>query len=106
MDPIALIGISITVAGFIGGIVIKLCTLAGKFGALETRFSNNESRDTEERAKSSVKFSELYSMVHKLEASQEKVKADQQNILEKVDDIKEQNKRLENKIDMLLQGKN
>lgn len=105
MDPIAIISISITIAGFLGGIVIKLCTLAGKFGSLETRFEKNEERDVEERAKNSVKFGELYSLVHKNEAEQEKIKSDLKHIGEDVSEIKSSNIRLEDKIDMLLQGR-
>lgn len=106
MDLVAIISICITVAGFLGGIVVTVSKLANKFGSLETRFEKNEERDIEERAKSSVKFGELYSLVHKNEAEQEKIKSDLKHIGEDVSDIKNSNIRLEDKIDRLLQGKN
>ncbi len=60
MDVKVLVSISISIAGFIFGIIWKIVELSVKFGKIQQRIDNNEERDREERAHASVKFSELY----------------------------------------------
>jgi len=54
------ITLGISIAGFVGGTLVKVADLSLKFGRLKEKVENNEKRDEEERGKSSQKFSELY----------------------------------------------
>jgi hypothetical protein len=56
----AAITLGISIAGFIGGVIIKVADLSIKFGRLKEKVEQNETRDAEERQHSSQKFSELY----------------------------------------------
>ena len=60
MDLKVLISVSISIAGFIFGIIWKVAEMSIKLGKMQQRLDNNEERDREERAHASVKFSELY----------------------------------------------
>lgn len=67
--------LGITIAGFIGGIITAVAKLALKTGRLMERVDTNEKRDDEERAKASVKFSELYNRVGANESDTKETKA-------------------------------
>ena len=60
MNLTAAITIGISIAGLIGGIVIKVSSLSMKFGQTTQRLDANEERDMEERAKIREKFVKLY----------------------------------------------
>lgn len=60
MSITAIVSVSITVAGFVGGIIVTVANLSVKYGKLTQKVAQNEERDKEEREHSSAKFSELY----------------------------------------------
>jgi len=60
MNITTAITLGISIAGFVGGTLVKVADLSLKFGRLKEKVENNEKRDEEERGKSSQKFSELY----------------------------------------------
>lgn len=67
MSISAIITLSITIAGFIGGVVTALVKLGMKTGRLMERLEQNEKRDAEEREKIGVNFTELYSRMNAVE---------------------------------------
>lgn len=60
MNLVTAITLGISIAGFIGGIIIKIAGLSMKMGKLTQQVEQNEKRDDEERSHNSAKFSELY----------------------------------------------
>ena len=60
MNAIAIISISITISGFLIGIISSVSKLAGEYGKLKNQVETNERRDVEERNHTREKFSELY----------------------------------------------
>lgn len=60
MNLTTAITLGITIAGFVGGVLVKVADLSLKYGRLKEKVEHNEKRDEEERAHSSQKFSELY----------------------------------------------
>lgn len=77
MSIAAIITLSITIAGFIGGVVTALVKLGMKTGRLMERLEQNEKRDAEEREKIGVNFTELYGRMNAVECD---VKAQGTNI--------------------------
>lgn len=67
MSIAAIITLSITIAGFIGGVVTALVKLGMKTGRLMERLEQNEKRDVEEREKIGVNFTELYGRMNAVE---------------------------------------
>ena len=67
MGIITAITLGITIAGFIGGVVTALVKLGMKTGRLMERLEQNEKRDTEEREKIGVNFTELYGRMNAAE---------------------------------------
>lgn len=60
MSTTAIISCAIAVAGFIISILGTMARLSVRFGKMEQRVAENESRDKEEREKTRVKFEGLY----------------------------------------------
>jgi hypothetical protein len=79
------ITIGITIAGFVGGVIIKIADISIQLGRILQRVNTNEERDREERAKAREKFSDLYSR----SSSHESLLA---VLVEKIDGIKEDTK--------------
>lgn len=67
MNVYTIITLSITIAGFIGGVVTALVKLGTKTGRLMERLEQNEKRDAEEREKIGVNFTELYGRMNAVE---------------------------------------
>ena len=67
MNVYTSICLSITIAGFIGGIITAVAKLATKTGRLMERLEQNEKRDAEEREKYGVNFNELYGRMNAVE---------------------------------------
>ena len=67
MSIAAIITLSITIAGFVGGIIAALVKLGAIVGRLMERLESNEKRDGEERAKIEANFSELYGRMNTAE---------------------------------------
>ena len=67
MNIYTIITLSITIAGFIGGVVTALVKLGMKTGRLMERLEQNEKRDAEEREKIGVNFTELYGRMNATE---------------------------------------
>ena len=67
MSITAIITFSITIAGFIGGIITAVAKLATKTGRLMERLENNEKRDAEERKQTNANISELYTRMNACE---------------------------------------
>lgn len=67
MSIAAIITLSITIAGFIGGVIAALVKLGAIVGRLMEQLESNEKRDTEERAKVEANFKELYGRVNQTE---------------------------------------
>ena len=67
MNITAIITISISLAGFIGGVVTALVKLGIKTGRLMERLESNEKRDKEERDKIGANLSELYGRMNAAE---------------------------------------
>ena len=61
------ISLGIAIAGFIGGIITAVARLAINTGRLMERLESNEKRDTEEREKIGVNFTELYGRMNAVE---------------------------------------
>ena len=86
--------LGITIAGFIGGIIARVADLSTRYGRLTEKMETNEKRDEEERAKSSVKFSELYN--HMTESNAKETQA-------KVDVLMGTCNRIESKLDRIIE---
>ena len=96
MSITAFITISISIAGFIGGVVTALVKLGMKTGRLMERLEQNEKRDAEEREKIGVNFTELYGRMNAVECD---VKAQGASINNLVATCT----RIENKLDRIIE---
>ena len=96
MNIYTAIGLGITIAGFIGGIITSVAKLAVKTGQIMEKLQTNEKRDDEERAKSSAKFSELYNRMAASESNARETQA-------KVDNLMGTCSRIESKLDRLIE---
>jgi hypothetical protein len=96
MNVYTLVSLSITIAGFIGGVVTALVKLGTKTGRLMERLEQNEKRDAEEREKYGVNFNELYGRMNVVECD---VKAQETNI----NNLMATCSRIENKLDRLVE---
>ena len=96
MNIYTVIGLGITIAGFIGGIITAVAKLAVKTGQVVEKLQTNENRDGEERAKISAKFSELY---NRMSASESNARETQAN----VDNLMGTCSRIEGKLDRLIE---
>jgi hypothetical protein len=67
MNTQTAITLGITIAGFIGGVIISVARLAIKTGRLMERLEQNEARDGEEREKIGMNFTELYGRMNAAE---------------------------------------
>ena len=67
MSIAAIITLSITIAGFIGGVIAALVKLGAIVGRLMERLESNEKRDKEERDKIGANLSELYGRMNAAE---------------------------------------
>lgn len=69
MSPITIISISITIAGFVGGIIGSVAKLSAEYGKLKKTVEANEKRGEEERAHVRVKFSNLFATTNAHEST-------------------------------------
>lgn len=96
MNVYTAISLGIAIAGFISGIIIKTADLSIKYGRLTEKMESNEKRDTEERQKTSAKFSELY---NRMSANESSVNALQTS----VSNITSTCSRIESKLDRIIE---
>ena len=96
MNIYTAIGLGITIAGFIGGIITAVAKLAVKTGRVIEKLQANENRDDEERSKTSAKFSELYNLMAASESNARETQA-------KVDNLMGTCNRIETKLDRLIE---
>ena len=96
MNIYTAISLGIAIAGFIGGVVVKVADLSSKYGRLQEKVKNNEDRDTEERQKTSAKFAELY---NRMSANESSVNALQTN----VNNLTATCNRIESKLDRIIE---
>lgn len=64
MSTTAIITFSITVAGFIFGILTTVAKLSVEYGRIKKELEENEERDKEERSHTREKFADLYSKIN------------------------------------------
>ena len=96
MNIYTAISLGIAIAGFIGGVVVKVADLSSKYGRLQENVKNNENRDTEERQKTGAKFAELY---NRMSANESSVNALQTN----VNNLTATCNRIESKLDRIIE---
>lgn len=60
MNITAIITFSITIAGFLFGIITTVAKLSVEYGRIKKEMEENEERDREERMHTREKFSDLY----------------------------------------------
>lgn len=96
MNIYTAISMGLAIAGFIGGIIVKVADLSSKYGRLLENVKNNEERDTEERQKSCVKFEELY---NRMSANESSVNALQTNVT----NLTATCNRIETKLDRIIE---
>ena len=96
MNIYTVISLGLAIAGFIGGIIVKVADLSSKYGRLQEKVKNNEDRDTEERQKAGVKFAELY---NRMSANESSVNALQTN----VNNLTATCNRIETKLDRIIE---
>lgn len=90
------ISLGIAIAGFIGGVIVKVADLSSKYGRLQEKVKNNEERDTEERRNAGTKFAELY---NRMSANESSVNALQTN----VSNLTATCNRIESKLDRIIE---
>lgn len=69
MGIAAAITLGITIAGFAGGIIIKVSDLSIKFGKLTQTVEQSMERDREDRDQNNNRFNELYTRTNAHESS-------------------------------------
>lgn len=107
MNIAGIITLSISVAGFLLGIIYKLGDLSMKFGRLTKTVEANEKRDEEERKKAAEKFTELYNDRNRHETTIMRLDTTMHNIdtkLEKVDAKLDRNEQTVTRLEAVLQG--
>jgi uncharacterized coiled-coil protein SlyX len=63
MSVTGIISISITIAGFIFGIITTVAKLSIEYGKMRKELEQNETRDKEERTHTREKFADLYAKI-------------------------------------------
>lgn len=96
MNITGAITFGIALAGFIGGIVAKVADLSIKYGRLMETVKRNEERDSEERNKTSSKFTELY---NRMSCNESTINALQTSVKNLADTCN----RIENKLDRIIE---
>ena len=96
MSPVTIISFSITIAGFIGGIIGCVAKLSTEYGKLKKTVEQNEKRDEEERAKVHVKFSNLFATTSAHESTLAALKNNVSNLQKTCE-------RIESKLDRLIE---
>ena len=96
MNIYTAISLGIAIAGFIGGVIVKVADLSSKYGRLQEKVKTNEDRDTEERQKTGAKFTELY---NRMSANESSVNALQTN----VNNLTATCNRIESKLDRIIE---
>lgn len=91
-----IISISITIAGFIFGIIGSVFRLSVEYGRLKKTVEANENRDKEEREKTREKFSQLYATTNSHESTIAKLSND-------ISNTKQTLLRIESKLDRLIE---
>lgn len=99
MDLYTSICLGITIAGFMGGIIVKVANLSARYGSMREKLSINEKREEEERTKNSAKFSELYNRMSANEGNAKETQA-------KVDALMGTCNRIEAKLDRIIEREN
>lgn len=64
MNVYTAISLGLAIAGFMGGVIVKVADLSNKYGRLQEKVKLNEERDAEERNKAGTKFAELYNRMN------------------------------------------
>ncbi len=90
------ISLGIAIAGFIGGIIVKVSDLSSKYGQLQEKVRANEKRDAEERQKSGSKFAELYNRMSNNESAVNALQTSVTNITATCN-------RIESKLDRIIE---
>ena len=98
MSIAAIITLSITIAGFIGGVIAALVKLGAIVGRLMERLESNEKRDSEERAKIEANFSELYGRMNAAEC-------DIRSQATAIHNIEATCSRIESKLDRIIEAR-
>ena len=98
MSIAAIITLSITIAGFIGGVVTALVKLGIKTGRLMERLESNEKRDSEEREKIAANFSELFGRMNSAEC-------DIRSQATAIHNIEATCSRIESKLDRIIEAR-
>ena len=96
MSVTAIISFSITVAGFIFGIITTVAKLAIEYGRIKKEMEENEERDREERLHTREKFSDLYSKINLHESTLAGLKNNVTNLTSTC-------QRIESKLDRLIE---
>lgn len=96
MNVYTAISLGIAIAGFIGGVIVKVADLSSKYGRLQEKVKNNEDRDTEERHNADAKFAELY---NRMSVNESSVNALQTN----VNNLTATCNRIESKLDRIIE---
>ncbi len=99
MNITAIITFSITVAGFISGIIVTVSKLSVEYGKIRKELDSNSARDKEERSHTREKFSELYTRI----SSHDSTLAALQN---NVSTLTTTCERIESKLDRLIEKEN
>lgn len=95
-NAVTVISISITVAGFIFGIIGSVFRLSVEYGRLKKTVEANELRDKEEREKTRDKFSKLYATTNSHESTLAALKNN-------VSNLQQTCSRIESKLDRLIE---
>lgn len=96
MSTTAIITFSITVAGFIFGILTTVAKLSVEYGRIKKELEENEERDKEERSHTREKFADLYSKINLHESTLAGLKNNVSNLTSTC-------QRIEAKLDRLIE---
>ena len=91
------ISLGIAIAGFIGGVVVKVADLSSKYGRLQEKVKNKEDLDTEERQKENGKIAELDTRMGENKSSVNTLQTNVNNITATCN-------RIESKRDRIIEG--
>lgn len=96
MSTTAIITFSITIAGFIFGILTTVAKLSVEYGRIKKELEENEERDKEERSHTREKFADLYSKINLHESALAGLKNNVSNLTSTC-------QRIEAKLDRLIE---
>lgn len=99
MSVTAIITFGITIAGFIFGMITTVAKLAINFGKMANELDQNQKRDSEERAHTREKFTELYSRISAHDSTLAGLRNNVSNLASTCE-------RIESKLDRLIEKEN